>query len=325
MPGLHRNSNERRVGLMDKKNNRLAKARYWMPVFIMMMPGLVYLFINNYIPMGGLISAFKQVNFADGIYGSPWADPWYKNFIYLFTSKDALEITRNTILYNFAFILVNNSLGILIAIFISDVQSKRAKKVYQSAVLFPFLMSMVIVSYIVFALLSNENGMLNKSILPVLGLEPVSWYAAPQVWPVILILVNFWKGVGYGCLIYIASIAGIDKAIYEAAQIDGASRIQLIRHITLPSIVPSVITLVMLNVSKIFFSDFGLFYQVPQNSGAIYSTTNTIDTYVYRALLQQNNPSMSAAAGFYQSIVGFILVLAVNALVRKFSKENALF
>ncbi len=234
-------------------------------------------------------------------------------------------ITRNTILYNFAFILVNNIFGIIIAIFISDVRSKAAKKVYQSAVLFPFLMSMVIVSYIVFALLSNENGMLNKSILPMLGMEPVSWYITPEVWPVILVVVNFWKGGGYGCLIYIAAIAGIDKATYEAAQIDGASRFQIIRNITLPSLVPSIITLVMLSVSKIFFSDFGLFYQVPQNSGAVFSTTNTIDTYVYRALLEQNNPSMSAAAGFYQSVVGFALVLAVNALVRRFSRENALF
>ncbi len=303
----------------------MAKLKYWAPVFMMMLPGLIYLFINNYIPMGGLIAAFKQVNFADGIYGSPWADPWYKNFIYLFTTKDAFVITRNTILYNFAFILVNNIFGIIIAIFISDVRSKAAKKVYQSAVLFPFLMSMVIVSYIVFALLSNENGMLNKSILPMLGMEPVSWYITPEVWPVILVVVNFWKGVGYGCLIYIAAIAGIDKATYEAAQIDSASRFQIIRNITLPSLVPSIITLVMLSVSKIFFSDFGLFYQVPQNSGAVFSTTNTIDTYVYRALLEQNNSSMSAAAGFYQSVVGFALVLAVNALVRRFSRENALF
>lgn len=310
---------------MVKSKSRVSKLKHWAPVFLMMAPGLIYLFINNYIPMGGLISAFKQINFVDGIYKSPWADPWYKNFIYLFKSKDAWVITRNTIFYNLAFILVNNALGILIAIFISDVQSKRAKKIYQSAILFPFLMSMVIVSYIVFALLSSENGMLNKSILPALGMEPVSWYAQPGAWPVILVLVNFWKGVGYGCLIYIASIAGIDRQIYEAAQIDGATRLQLIQKITLPSLVPSIITLVMLNISKIFFSDFGLFYQVPQNSGAIYSTTNTIDTYVYRALLQQNNPSMSAAAGFYQSIVGFILVVSVNALVRKFSKENALF
>ncbi len=299
----------------------MAKLKYWAPVFMMMLPGLIYLFINNYIPMGGLIAAFKQVNFADGIYGSPWADPWYKNF----TTQDAFVITRNTILYNFAFILVNNIFGIIIAIFISDVRSKAAKKVYQSAVLFPFLMSMVIVSYIVFALLSNENGMLNKSILPMLGMEPVSWYITPEVWPVILVVVNFWKGVGYGCLIYIAAIAGIDKATYEAAQIDSASRFQIIRNITLPSLVPSIITLVMLSVSKIFFSDFGLFYQVPQNSGAVFSTTNTIDTYVYRALLEQNNSSMSAAAGFYQSVVGFALVLAVNALVRRFSRENALF
>lgn len=310
---------------MGNRAKRAGRMKHWLPVFLMMAPGLIYLFINNYIPMFGLVSAFKQVNFVDGIYKSPWADPWYKNFVYLFSSKDAWVITRNTILYNLAFILVNNVLGILIAIFISDVQNKRAKKIYQSAILFPFLMSMVIVSYIVFALLSNENGMLNKSILPMLGMEPVSWYAEPGAWPVILVLVNFWKGVGYGCLIYIASIAGIDRQIYEAAQIDGATRWQLIRKITLPSLVPSVITLVMLNISKIFFSDFGLFYQVPQNSGAIYSTTNTIDTYVYRALLQQNNPSMSAAAGFYQSIVGFILVVSVNALVRRFSRENALF
>lgn len=310
---------------MKKGKKKQFRVRYWMPVYLMMLPGLAYLFINNYIPMAGLISAFKQVNFADGIWGSPWADPWYKNFIYLFKSKDAWIITRNTILYNFAFILVNNVVGILVAIFISDVASKKMKKLYQSAILFPFLMSIVIVSYIVFALLSNENGMLNNSILPFFGLEPVNWYSTPGAWPVILVLVNLWKGLGYGCLIYIAAIAGIDSSIFEAAKIDGANRFQLIRKITLPSLVPSIITLVMLSVSKIFFSDFGLFYQVPQNSGAIYSTTNTIDTYVYRALLQQNNPSMSAAAGFYQSVVGFILVLTVNALVRRFSEENALF
>ena len=310
---------------MKKGKKKQFRVRYWMPVYLMMLPGLAYLFINNYIPMAGLISAFKQVNFADGIWGSPWADPWYKNFIYLFKSKDAWIITRNTILYNFAFILVNNVVGILVAIFISDVASKKMKKLYQSAILFPFLMSIVIVSYIVFALLSNENGMLNNSILPFFGLEPVNWYSTPGAWPVILVLVNLWKGLGYGCLIYIAAIAGIDSSIIEAAKIDGANRFQLIRKITLPSLVPSIITLVMLSVSKIFFSDFGLFYQVPQNSGAIYSTTNTIDTYVYRALLQQNNPSMSAAAGFYQSVVGFILVLTVHALVRRFSEENALF
>lgn len=316
---------ERDEGKLMSGKKKSMRIRYWLPIYLMMLPGMLYLIINNYIPMTGLISAFKQLNFADGIWGSPWADPWYKNFAFLFQSKDAFIITRNTILYNFAFIIVNNVMGILIAILISDVQSKRAKKVYQSSILFPFLMSIVIVSYIVFALLSNENGLLNKGILPALGMEPVNWYATPSVWPVILVLVNFWKGIGYGCLIYIAGIAGIDRSIYEAAKIDGAGRIKMITGITLPSLVPTVITLVMLNISKIFFSDFGLFYQVPQNSGAIYQTTNTIDTYVYRALLMQNNPSMSAAAGFYQSIVGFLLVLTVNGLVRRFSRENALF
>lgn len=310
---------------MGRKNSMALKVKHWAPVFIMMAPGLIYLFINNYIPMAGLVTAFKQINFADGIWKSPWSQPWYSNFTYLFTSRDAFVITRNTILYNFAFILVNNLAGIMIAIFISDVTGKYWKKLYQSTVMIPFLMSMVIVSYIVFALLSNENGLLNKTVLPFIGLEPVSWYSKPEVWPVILVLTNFWKGVGYGCLIYIAGIAGIDREIYEAARVDGAGRLKLISKITLPCLVPSVITLVMLNISRIFYSDFGLFYQVPQNSGAVYSTTNTIDTYVYRALLQQNNPSMSAAAGFYQSIIGFVLVISVNTLVRRFNKDNALF
>ena len=311
--------------MLQMKKNYLNGFRRWGPIFLMMSPGLVYLFINNYIPIGGVIAAFKQVNFTDGIWGSPWIDPWYKNFEYLFKSQDAFTITRNTLLYNLTFIVVNNVMGIIIAIMIADMMNKKAKKLYQSAILFPFLMSIVIVSYIVFALLSNESGMLNKSILPFFGKQPINWYSEPQYWPAILIITNFWKGVGYGCLIYIAALAGIDPALYEAIQLDGAGKLQQIRHVTLPGIIPSAITLMLLSVGRIFFSDFGLFYQVPQNSGLIYSTTNTIDTYVYRALLQQNNPGMSAAAGFYQSIVGFILVLSVNALVRRFSKDNALF
>ena len=189
----------------------------------------------------------------------------------------------------------------------------------------PFLMSYVIVSYIVFALLSNENGLLNKTLLPALGMEPINWYASPQYWPVILVLVNFWKGIGYSCLIYIASINGIDPALYEAAELDGASRWQRIWNVTLPGIKSSVITLTLLNVGRIFYSDFSLFYQVPQNSGLIFSTTNTLDTYVYRALLTSGNIPMASAAGFYQSVIGFIVVLAVNLLVKHISKEDALF
>ena len=297
----------------------------WIPLYLMMLPGLAYLFINNYIPMAGLLTAFKNVNFADGIWASPWATPLWKNFEYLFVTKDVWVITRNTILYNLAFITVNTAMAIFIAILICDIASKQLKRLYQSAILLPFLMSYVIVSYIVFALLSNENGLLNKTLLPALGMEPINWYASPQYWPVILVLVNFWKGIGYSCLIYIASINGIDPALYEAAELDGASRWQRIWNVTLPGIKSSVITLTLLNVGRIFYSDFSLFYQVPQNSGLIFSTTNTLDTYVYRALLTSGNIPMASAAGFYQSVIGFIVVLAVNLLVKHISKEDALF
>ena len=199
------------------------------------------------------------------------------------------------------------------------------KTIYQSAILLPFLMSIVIVSYITFAFFSGDNGMLNKTILPFFGKEAINWYSESKYWPVILVIVNTWKGVGYGCLIYIYSIYGIDPSFYEAAELDGASKWKQIRYITLPSIMPSVFTLTLLNIGRIFYSDFGLFYQVTQNSGQLYDTTNVIDTYVYRALLQSGNIGMASAAGFYQSIVGFACVLLANVVVRKLSPENAMF
>ena len=214
---------------------------------------------------------------------------------------------------------------IAFAIFICDIRSKACKTIYQSAILLPFLMSIVIVSYITFAFFSGDNGMLNKTILPFFGKEAINWYSESKYWPVILVIVNTWKGVGYGCLIYISSISGIDPSFYEAAELDGASKWKQIRYITLPSIMPSVITLTLLNIGRIFYSDFGLFYQVTQNSGQLYDTTNVIDTYVYRALLQSGNIGMASAAGFYQSIVGFACVLLANVVVRKLSPENAMF
>ena len=285
-----------------------AKFKRWVPLYLMMAPGLIYLFINNYMPMAGLVVAFKNYNVVDGIFGSPWAG--LSNFTYLF--NDAWTITRNTLLYNIVFIIINLILGIAFAI-------------YQSAILLPFLMSIVIVSYITFAFFSGDNGMLNKTILPFFGKEAINWYSESKYWPVILVIVNTWKGVGYGCLIYISSISGIDPSFYEAAELDGASKWKQIRYITLPSIMPSVITLTLLNIGRIFYSDFGLFYQVTQNSGQLYDTTNVIDTYVYRALLQSGNIGMASAAGFYQSIVGFACVLLANVVVRKLSPENAMF
>ena len=298
-----------------------AKFKRWAPLYLMMAPGLIYLFINNYMPMAGLVVAFKNYNVVDGIFGSPWAG--LSNFTYLF--NDAWTITRNTLLYNIVFIIINLILGIAFAIFICDIRSKACKTIYQSAILLPFLMSIVIVSYITFAFFSGDNGMLNKTILPFFGKEAINWYSESKYWPVILVIVNTWKGVGYGCLIYISSISGIDPSFYEAAELDGASKWKQIRYITLPSIMPSVITLTLLNIGRIFYSDFGLFYQVTQNSGQLYDTTNVIDTYVYRALLQSGNIGMASAAGFYQSIVGFACVLLANVVVRKLSPEIAMF
>ena len=308
---------------MKKKGSKAERIRRWLPLYLMMLPGALYLIVNNYLPMAGLVIAFKQVDFKKGIFASDWAG--LKNFEFLFASDEAALITRNTLLYNHVFIVLNTVLGILLAIFICDVASKKLKKIYQSAILFPFLMSMVIVGYIVYAFFSMQSGIVNKTILPALGMDPIFWYNEPKYWPAILIFVNAWKGVGYGCLIYISSINGIDPTYYEAAELDGAGKLKHIWHITLPCILPSVITLTLLNIGRIFYSDFGLFYQVPRNSGMLFSTTNVIDTYVYRGLMQQNNIGMSSAAGFYQSIVGFALVLISNLVVRRVSRENALF
>lgn len=296
--------------------------KQYIPLYIMMLPGIIYLFINNYMPMPGIIVAFKQYSKKKGIYGSDWAG--LENFKYLF-KNDAFVILRNTLLYNIVFIILGMVVGITLAILITDVASKKAKKLYQSAIMLPFLISIVIISYIVFAFFSVENGMINKGILEPMGKETIRWYSEPKYWPFILTFVNLWKGCGYGTLIYVAGIAGIDRSFYEAARLDGATRWQQIKGITIPCLIPSIITMTMLNLGRIFCSDFGLFYQVPQNSGALYSTTNTIDTYVYRALTAAGGIGRSAAAGFFQSVVGFILVVGANAVVRKYSKDNAMF
>lgn len=306
-----------------RKGSVAAKIKKWTPIYLMMLPGALYLLINNYIPMFGLVIAFKQVDFQKGIFESPWIG--FQNFQFLFQTKDAFVITRNTLLYNIAFIILNTVIGIVFAIFICDITWKAGKKVYQSAILFPYLMSWVIVGYIIYAIFSMQYGIANKSILPAFGMDPLMWYNDPKYWPAILIITNTWKGIGYGCLIYISSINGIEASYFEAAELDGANKFQQIWNITLPEILPSVITLTLLSIGRIFYSDFGLFYQVPRDSGLLYSTTNTIDTYVYRGLMKLGNVGMASAAGFYQSVVGFILVLLSNWVVRKISPDNALF
>lgn len=296
--------------------------KQYIPLYIMILPSLAYFFINNYIPMTGIIVAFKKYTKSKGIYGSDWVG--LENFRFLF-KNDAALIIRNTLLYNIVFIVLGMVVSVTLAILITDVHSKRARKVYQSSILFPYLISIVIVSYIVFAFLGVENGMINKGILAKVGISPIQWYSEPKYWPFILTFVHIWKSCGYSTLVYIAGIAGIDPAFFEAARLDGATRWQQIKSITIPCLAPSMITMFMLNIGHIFNSDFGLFYQVPQDSGALYSTTQTIDTYVYRALMTTGGIGRSAAAGFFQSVVGFAMVVCANAIVRKFSKENAMF
>ena len=289
----------------------------------MFIPGLAYLIINNYIPMTGIVVAFKQYNLRDGIYGSPWIG--LSNFEYLFKNQDAWVMTRNTIGYNLVFIVLGTVLAITVAIILNEVRAQAAKQLYQTLILIPYLISMVVVSYLVFAFLSDGNGFINKSILPLFGLEGISWYNEAQYWPVILTIVYIWKSIGYNCILYYATICGIDRSLYEAAVVDGANRWQQVWNVTLPCLKSTIIILTLMSLGNIFRSDFGLFYQVTMNSGTIISTTQTIDTYVYRGLMQTSNIGMSSAAGVYQSVVGFILVLSANFIVRKLDSESSLF
>jgi len=291
-------------------------------LYLLMIPGLLYLLINNYLPMFGLSFAFKKINYTVGVFESPWVG--IDNFRYLFKTSDAYIVFRNTILYNLVFIVLGTVLAITVAILLGQIK-KRMLRVYQTSILIPYLLSTAVISYLAFAFLSMDNGFINNSILEPLGMDAVGWYSAPGYWPVILTIIYLWKSFGYSSILYYATLIGIDDSYYEAAVIDGASTWQQIKFITLPCLKSTIITLVVIHLGRMFYSDFGLFYQVPMNNGMLYSTTNTIDTYVYRSLLQLNDVGRSSAAGFLQSILGFVLVLGANTLTRKVDKENALF
>lgn len=292
-------------------------------LYLLAVPGFIYLIINNYMPMVGLMLAFKNYSFAKGIFASPWCG--LSNFSYLFSSKWAKIMFRNTICYNLAFIVLGTVLAIFVAIVLGEIRNARAKQFYQTVILIPHLVSMVLVGYLVYALLSYSNGFINKGILENLGIEGINWYTEPKYWPFILTIVHLWKGFGFQSIVFYATIIGFDKTYYEAAVVDGATIWQQITKITLPLLRPTVIMLTIMSLGRMFASDFGLFYQVPMNSGVLFPTTNVIDTYVYRALIERGNISMSSAAGVYQSVVGFVIVMLSNWIVRKADKDQALF
>ncbi|MFD0620542.1 ABC transporter permease [Paenibacillus sp. GCM10027629] len=303
--------------------NAMKKLKRYRALFLMILPALIYLVINNYLPMFGVFIAFKDINYTKGIWGSDWIG--FKNFEYLFATSDAMVITRNTLLYNGAFIVMNMVLAVALAILLNEVKNRFMARFYQSVVLLPYLISMVIVGYLVLSFLNVENGFVNHHVLPLFGIDPITWYTEPKYWPYILTIVNIWVNVGYFCVIFLAAIIGIDHEYYEAATIDGASKWQQIRGITIPMLMPVITILTLLGIGRIFYADFGLFYQVPLNSGPLQPTTDVIDTYVYRGLMTLGDIGMSSAAGLYQSLVGFVLVMISNYVVRKRNPDQALF
>ncbi|MFD0670816.1 ABC transporter permease [Cohnella sp. GCM10027633] len=292
-------------------------------LLMLLLPGVLYLLLNNYFPMFGIIIAFKDINYAQGILGSDWVG--FDNFEFLFTTSDAWLITKNTLMYNAIFIVLNLVVPITFAIMLNELRRQMMARFYQSVMFLPHFLSMIVVGYLGYSLLSGQYGFINANILKPLGFEGISWYSEPEYWTYILPIVNVWKHAGYYSIIFLAAIIGIDNEYYEAAHIDGANKRQQITGITLPLIRPVIVVMTLLQIGKIFNADFGLFYQVPLDSGALYSTTQVIDTYVYRALLNLGDIGMSSAAGLYQAFVGFVLVVATNYIVRKIDKDNALF
>ena len=270
--------------------------------------------------MFGILLAFKKVNFSVGIFKSPWCG--LKNFEFLFATKDAAIMIRNTLLYNIVWILLGLVIALFIAICMAELSKSRAAKIIQPVICFPSMVSAVIISYIVYAFLSTNYGYLNNTMLKD---SPIKWYTSAKYWPVILTIVHCWQCSGQSSIIYMASIGGIDKGLYESARIDGAGKIRQIFSITLPMLKPMITLMLLMSIGKIFNSDFGLFYQVPLNSGMIIKTTQTIDTYVYRALLETNNVGMSSAASVFQAVLGFLFVMISNTVVKLTDPDNALF
>lgn len=289
-----------------------------LPLTLMALPGVIVLILFKYLPLSGIILAFKKYNIRDGIFGSAWNG--LKNFEYLFKTKDAWIITRNTLGYNLLFIVLDLVLAVAMAIILNELRQKKTAKVFQTVFMAPYFLSWVVVSFVAYSFLSADNGFINRT----LGLD-ISWYTQTAAWPFILLIFQVWKTMGYSTVMYLGSIVGIPGDYYEAALVDGATKWQQIKYITIPALKGMMIVLTILAIGKIFYADFGLFYQLPRNSGPLYPVTNVIDTYVYRSLKENGNIGMAAAANLYQSLIGFILVLSSNFAVRKIDKDSALF
>lgn len=290
-------------------------------LFLLAVPGLIFLLAFYYAPLFGLIIPFKRIDYSKGIFQSDWCG--FDNFEFFFGSQDAFRITRNTICLNFLFIAVTIILSVLLALLLFEL-GRRQVKLYQTCMFVPYFVSWVVASYVLYAFLSPDMGVL-PNLLEKLGMEVPNFYNAPEYWPWILLFSYVWKNVGYMTLLFYATLMGIDTTQFEAAAIDGANRFQTTLKISIPFLVPTIILLSLLQIGKIFYADFGMFYFLTKDSGTLYSVTDVIDTYVFRALRVTGDIGMASAVGLYQSIVGFLLVLGSNLVVRKIDRESALF
>lgn len=307
---------------MKKKNGILYELNKNKVKFLMIMPAVLYFFIMCYVPMTGIVLAFKNYTYTGGIFKSPWVG--FNNFKFFFNSGKAFLVTKNTILYNIAFLIINNFLQITVAIILSELAGKYFKKISQSLMFLPYFISWVVVGAFIYNLFNYEFGAVN-TLLNSMGMEPIDVYSNPSAWKYILVAVSAWKWVGYGSVLYLAAILGIDSEIYEAADIDGANIFKKIWHITLPSLKPTVIILLLLSLGNIMKGDFQMFYQVVGNNGLVLDATDVIDTYVVRSLMDLQEFGMTAAAGLYQSVLSLFIILGANKLIKIIDNDYALF
>lgn len=289
---------------------------------LMLLPAILFFMVFSYIPMAGIVIAFKKYNYVGGMFGSPWTG--LDNFRFFLESGKLWLVTKNTILYNAVFIIVNNLLEIAMAILLAEMAGKYIRKFLQSAIFLPYFISWVVVAAFVYNVFNYEYGSLN-TLLKSFGLASVDVYSQTTPWIYILIFFSAWKAVGYGTVFYLAAITNIDTETYEAAEIDGANIFQRIRHITLPALVPTAVVLLLLSIGGIVRGDFQMFYQIVGSNSLLFNTTDVIDTFVVRSLLTMQEFGMSSAAGVYQSVLSFVIIMTVNSLVRKYQEEYALF
>lgn len=307
--------------LSSKNNSRSLQRRGTLELTALALPAIIYMIVFNYIPLYGLVLPFKDFNAAAGFLGSDWCG--FENFKFLFGGKSIMTALRNTICYNVAFIIIGKAIPVILALLLFEV-SKKHVKVFHTTYLLPYFISMVAVAYIVNAFLNIDTGLVNK-LLVKFGHDPIMWYNEPKYWPFIITGTAVWKGMGYVAIIYYAALMGVDTELFEAAEIDGAGKFKQIWYISLPLIRSMIILTVILDIGKIMNSDFGLFYNIPMNSTLLYETTDTMDTFIYRALMSTGDVGMSSAAGAFQAVVGFILVVTTNIIVNKIDPDSALF